>query len=124
MARKLLTIGRKVILFVSILSSEMSVSLVWIDEVTNTWKVVMLGQDILYCERGCLQACLRRVFDSQTSAGLLGQLGFRCWGARAFSDSIHLSASASSQPRPPESFRAGNIGDGCFLLLLLNGNCS
>lgn len=109
---------------VSILSSEMFLSLVWIDEVTNTWKVLGLAGDVLYCERGWLQACLRRVFDSQTSAERLGQLRGRCWGARAFSDSIHLSASASSQPRPPESFRAGNTGDGVFLLVYLNSNCS
>lgn len=98
-------------------------SSVWIDEVTNTWKVVGLGGDILYRETGWLQACPRRDSDSQTSAGLPGRLGCRCWGARGFPDSTHLSASASSQPRPLESFRAGNVRNGQFLLALPNRNC-
>lgn len=34
-------------------------SLVWIDEVTNTWTVWGWGGDTFYCERRWLQACLR-----------------------------------------------------------------
>lgn len=55
-------------------------SLVEIDEVTNTVKVYRLGEEKLYCKSGNLEAHLRRGHVCQKSAGLLSMLGHRRLG--------------------------------------------